>query len=284
MIQADKTQINCKPFLRWAGGKSRTVKHLVQFLPRKSFKRYWEPFLGAGALYLAISPEHAHLADKNAELISCFQAIRDNVALVFEELQNHLSKTSERHYYRVRDQYNNCVDYSIEQAARFLYLNRAGFNGIYRVNQEGKYNVPYGHKEPPPAPSLEDLKLASCTLQNASLSSASYEVTLDPSNMDSGDFVYLDPPYPPLNDTAYFAHYTASRFSWSDHKKLASIANEIKNNGGLVMISNSDLKHVRSLYEGWSLHALPVTRWLAANGTREEVSELVITNYPVKAE
>lgn len=272
--------IVCKPFLRWAGGKSRIVRHLIEFLPEEPFEEYWEPFLGAGALFFALAPQRAHLSDSNSELISCFAAVRDRPDLVFRYLREHLSKTSEEYYYKIRELYNKSGP-SITQAARFIYLNRTGFNGIYRVNQKGEYNVPYGHKEPPPAPSRDDLRLASRLLGNASLSDCSFDVALSDGAPRPGDFVYLDPPYPPLNETSNFAHYTASRFSWEDQENVARLANELRSQGCFVMISNSDVKRIHELYPGWHIHTLPVTRWIAANGSRHEVAELVITSYPV---
>jgi DNA adenine methylase len=269
-----------RPFLRWAGGKSRIVRHLIEFLPEEPFREYWEPFLGAGALFFALAPRRAHLSDSNSEMISCFRAVRDRPDLVFRYLREHLPKTSKEYYYQIRQLYNTSGP-SIAQAARFLYLNRAGFNGIYRVNRKGEYNVPYGHKEPPPAPSREDLQLASRLLRNASLSNCPYEIALTHDGPRPGDFVYLDPPYPPLNETSNFTHYTTSRFSWKDQENVAQLANEIRNRNCFVMVSNSDIERVRGLYSGWHIHTLPVTRWIAANGSRYAVAELVATNYPV---
>lgn len=269
-----------KPFLRWAGGKSRIVRHLIKLLPREAFRDYWEPFAGAGALFFALAPVRAHLSDHNAKLVSCFRAVRDRPHLVSRHLEEHLSKTSEEYYYRIRNLYNKSES-SVAQAACFIYLNRAGFNGIYRVNKKGEYNVPYGHKDPPPAPSRDDLLQASRLLQNSSLSSCSYEMTLSDRALKQGDLIYLDPPYPPLNETSYFAHYTASRFSWEDHEAVARVANEVRAKGCFVMISNSDVERIRDFYSGWHIHTLPVTRWIAANGARYKVAELIITSYAV---
>jgi len=269
-----------KPFLRWAGGKSRIVKHLIQFLPNEPFSEYWEPFLGAGALFFALSPERSHLSDVNRDLISCFSAIKHNTDLVYRYLREHLAKNSEDYYYQIRGQYNTCGQ-SIAQAARFVYLNRAGFNGIYRVNRRGEYNVPYGHKEPPPAPSRNDLMQASELLQRATLSDCSYEVAISENALGSRDLVYLDPPYPPLNSTSNFNHFTPSRFPWREQRRVAEIARVAKDKGCFVMISNSDVGQIRELYTDWHIHTLPVKRSVAANGSRHYAAELVITSYPV---
>ena len=280
----ESRRAHTKPFLRWAGGKSRIVDHLLRFLPQGLLGDYWEPFLGSGALFFALAPQRAHLSDANSDLIASYTQVREKPNLVFRYLGEHLSKTSEEYYYKVREAYNRCRlsrhRASAAQAARFIYLNRTSFNGIFRVNQKGEYNVPYGRKEPPPAPSREDLQVASNLLRNASLSDKPYEVALAVSAAKPGDLVYLDPPYPPLNDTANFTHYTASRFSWEDQKRVCALATALRSNGCFVMISNTDTESIRELYSRWSMHSLPVTRWVAANGSRRNVTDLVITSYP----
>jgi DNA adenine methylase len=281
--RTEREQVESKPFLRWAGGKSRIVKHLQNYLPREKFRDYWEPFLGSAALFFALGPETAHLSDSNSDLIACYKQVRDKPDLVYRYLREHLSKTSEEYYYEVRRAYNTSRP-SAAQAARFIYLNRTSFNGIYRVNQKGEYNVPYGHKEPPPAPSKGDLRIASELLKNASLSAKSYDVALADNAPKAGDLVYLDPPYPPISKTSRFTHYTTSRFSLQDHKAIAVIANQLRSHGCFVMISNTDIPPIRELYPGWNMHRLPVVRWIAANGSRRKVADLVITGYSVKSE
>jgi len=266
-----------KPFLRWAGGKSKIVHHLLRYVPAE-FDRYWEPFLGAGALFFALAPTEAFLSDLNRDLIECYRQVRKNPKLVNHYLKEHLSGTSEHYYYEVRNQYNRSGP-SAANAARFIYLNKTSFNGIFRVNLRGEYNVPYGHKNPPALPSLAQLKAASAFLEKAILYAESYDVALKKNPPRVGDFVYLDPPYPKLSETSYFTHYTASRFSWQDQERLAEVAESLNQRGCLIMVSNADLESVRGLYTGWHHHPLPVVRWISANGKRYEARELVITNY-----
>ena len=270
-----------KPFLRWAGGKSRIVRHLLDHLPPAEFGDYWEPFLGAGALFFALAPRTAYLSDSNSDLMACYEQVRDKSDLVYKYLRHYVSKTCEEYYYRMRDLYNRSKPRrSATQAARFIYLNRTSFNGIYRVNLKGEYNVPYGFKEPPPMPTLDDLRVASDLLRNATLSDKSFDEALSGNAPDTGDFLYLDPPYPPLNTTtATFAHYTKARFSWGDQERVAEIANRLAQRGCYVMVSNLDTEAVRKLYSGWSIIALPVVRFISANGQRDEAGELVITSY-----
>jgi DNA adenine methylase len=270
-----------KPFLRWAGGKSKVVQHLVQYVP-SHYGAYWEPFLGAGALFFRLAPEAAYLSDLNEDLIECFRHVRANPDLIHRYLREHARRTSEDYYYLVRDKYNSGRT-SFSQAARFIYLNKTNFNGIFRVNLGGEYNVPYGHKDPPALPSLDDLRTASDILSSAKLETGSFEGVLLATSPQEGDLVYLDPPYPPLNETAYFRHYTRHRFSLDDHKRVAQVAELLRGKGVFVMVSNADIAEIRSLYRDWYRHKLPVVRWVAANGNRTKVSELVITSYDASA-
>lgn len=287
-ISRESGRVPAKPLLRWAGGKSRIVKYLLSYLPEEDFGDYWEPFFGSGALFFALAPDRAYLSDSNSDLIACYEQVRNRPDVVFRHLRAHVSRTSEEYYYRVREAYNRSRlskrKSSAAQAARFIYLNRTSFNGIFRVNRKGEYNVPYGHKEPPPAPSCEDLRAASDLLRKASLFDRSYEVVLAGNAANPGDLIYLDPPYPPLNETASFTHYTASRFSWEDQERVAALANELKSHGCFVMISNTDIEAIRELYSGWNLCSLPVTRWIAANGSRHKVADLVISSYATRQE
>ncbi len=161
--------------------------------------------------FLSVQPSVSYLSDANEPLILTFLAVRDSWQLVARYLRDHASLHCKRHYYRVRREYNECSRFSCMQAARFIYLNKACFNGIFRVNMKGKFNVPYGWKKSPALPSSKILHAASEVLTKSNLCSADYQGAL--AGADKGDFVYLDPPYPPLNGTAYFTQYTRNRFS-----------------------------------------------------------------------
>lgn len=278
-LSYNRSQVPAKPFLRWAGGKSRVVQHLLKYLPIEEPVTYWEPFLGAAALYFSLAPVDAHLSDSNPDLVACYMKVRDNPVLLYHYLRIHMRRTSEEYYYLIRAIYNKSKP-STAQAARFIYLNKTSFNGIFRVNTAGIYNVPYGHKEPPALPSLYQLRAVSKLLKTASLETQPYDEVLQNPTIAPGSLIYLDPPYPALTATSAFAHYTAARFSWADQERLSLLANQLSNRGCYVMLSNLDISRVRELYRHWFIHALPVTRWLAANGTRHSVNELVITNYP----
>lgn len=266
-----------KPFLRWAGSKRKLVPELRTFLPEDLINRgYREPFLGAGSLFFAVGPSDAVLSDANHHLIACYRHVRDNPSLVNTYLRRHAGMTSKDYYYKVRSQYNRLGN-SAAQAARFIYLNKTCFNGIFRVNKKDDFNVPYGFKEPPSLPSLDQLFIASRKLRNTQLDVASFEVALESSS--STDFIYLDPPYPPLNGTSFFTHYTPERFGFQQHAALARIVRDLDKIGAEIMITNADTPWIRGLYGGFRFNTLSVRRWISCKKIKHCVSELVITNY-----
>ena len=271
-----------KAFLRWVGAKRRLVGRLMPYLPsHMNGARYHEPFAGAANLYFALSPQTASISDLNKHLIECYRQIRDNYRAVASNLSRHKRKNSEKYYYRIRDLYNRSRG-GPAQAARFIYLNQTCFNGVFRVNTDGAYNVPYGDKPNPIFPTAADLKRISVKLKSAKLTVADYAAAL--SRVAKNDFVYLDPPYPPLNGTsAYFTHYTADRFSTENQQRLAQAVKRIDKRGALFLMTNADLPAIRKLYEPFHIAKLRVTRYVSCKGTRHRVGELVITNYPTKS-
>lgn len=265
-------------FLKWAGGKRRMTNRLLPFAPPDAAERvYHEPFLGAASMFLAIRPKRAYLADLNEDLISTFRFVRDQPALVARYLRHHARNNSEQYYYSVRNQFNSATTYSCMQASRFLYLNRTCYNGVFRVNLEGDFNVPYGRRRTTLFPTRQHLAIVSAAFRYARLEVASYDRSLQ--RPQPGDFVYLDPPYPPLNGTSFFRHYTPERFSDAQQEDLAEHCLQISRSGCLLMMSNADTPFIRDLYAAFHLHALPVTRWISSKNEKHAVSELVITNY-----
>ena len=210
-------------------------------------------------------------------LINCYKCIRNNPKLINKYLREHLRYNSEKYYYQIRTVFNETQNISTAQAARFIYLNKACFNGIYRVNQKGEFNVPYGHKEPPAIPSRNTLLAVSAAFEQVELINGSYE---DIRGMvQDGDFVYLDPPYPPLNGTSYFTHYTPERFNHDDHTRLADVFLELSNRGCLVMMSNADTPRIRELFRDFNFSTLNVIRYISCKSIKHQVQEIVVTNY-----
>lgn len=265
------------PFIRWAGGKQKIINKLLSFLPADIQKRnYKEPFLGAGSLFFAIQPENALLSDANEHLINCYRYIKNDYDLVHQYIVSHLHNTSKEYYYKIRKLYNNSKP-SAAQSARFIYLNKSCFNGIFRVNKKNEFNVPYGWKEPPSLPSKSLLKMASKALKKAELLPLSFESIL--LRITDNDFVYIDPPYPPLNGTSYFTHYTKERFGKEDQLQLAEFVNHVNRTGAKFMMSNADTELIKVLYGHYNLFDISVTRWITCKSKKHKVSELVITNY-----
>jgi len=269
-----------EPLLRWAGGKRFLVNRLKKFVPSDLNDRvYREPFLGSGSLYFALQPKTAILSDANEHLINCYRFVRDRPELIADYLLQHGKLNCEEYYYLIREVYNRSK-FSAAQTARFIYLNRTCFNGIFRVNLKGKFNVPYGWKEPPILPNRTWLRNASDALKNTTLKAASFEDSLEKAS--SGDFIYLDPPYPPLNGTSYFTHYTKDRFAEEDQKRLAELVNDLNTRGCLVMMSNADTPLIRDLFNQYHSFSLPVTRYISCKSKKHRVDELVITNYKIE--
>lgn len=265
------------PFLRWIGGKRQIISSLVRFAPKNlPIRVYREPFLGAGSLFFALQPRYAVLSDLNEPLINCYEHLRNNWRLVNSYLKHHAQRSSERYYYQTRTIYNVSGD-SAAQAARFIYLNKACFNGIYRVNRTNEFNVPYGWKSAPAIPKPNVLQKVSEALRKAKLLCAPYDRAL--SSAQQGDFIYLDPPYPPLNGTAYFTHYTQDRFKHGDQSLLAELVRLLDRRGCLVMMSNADVPAIRQLYRGFRMISLDSRRYVTCKAERHLVKELIITNY-----
>jgi DNA adenine methylase len=267
-----------RPFIRWAGGKQNLVRNLLENTPDDDkVNKYWEPFLGAGSLFLANGFRKAELSDINEHLINAYQQIKNNPKAVHNRLLFHKRNFNKKYYYRLRDLYNeHLTENTIEQASRFIFLVHTSYNGIYRVNQQGEYNVPIGKMEPS-LPSLEHLRNVSKKLKNIMIKPRPYQDILP--LVSEGDFIYLDPPYPPLDWDTQLQQFTSSKFTKQHQKQLAVFANQLSDNGCLVMISNSDIPLIRRLYKDWNIITLETTRWVSCKSMRKKVNELLIMNY-----
>ena len=266
-----------EPILRWVGGKRQLLPYLLDRLPAGiESLRYFEPFLGAGSLFFSLVPAKAFLSDANRHLVHTYEHIKRQPDLVYSYLRTHSNSSCEEYYYRIRDSYNHSV-FSTAQASRFIYLNKTCFNGIFRVNQKGAFNVPYGRKEPPALPTLAQLRNASKALSMATLGACQYRDAIK--DCSKGDFVYLDPPYPPINGTAYFTHYTSDRFGMSDQEELGALVHELSARKVLFMMTNADTPLIRKLYGHYHITEVPVIRYVTCKSKKYSARELIITNY-----
>jgi len=263
-----------RPFVKWAGGKSQILGHLLGCVPPR-FGRYYEPFVGGGALFFALLPEDAVISDSNEELINAYLVIRDHVEELIESLKKH--RNEEDYYYAVREQDPDKLS-PVERASRFIYLNKTCYNGLWRVNSRGKFNVPFGRYKNPRICDEENLRAVSRALQGVSILCCDFEEAV--ANAGPGDFVYFDPPYYPLSETARFTQYTREDFGPEEHARLARVFKELDKRGCFVLLSNSDTEFVRSLYAGYNIRPVQANRCINCKGDRRKgVTELLISNY-----
>jgi DNA adenine methylase len=263
------------PFLKWAGGKTQLLSQLEPFLPPR-YRLYIEPFLGGGAVALALEPARALLADSNEDLVTCYRVIRDHLDALLADLARH--RHDETYYYALRARPPGELS-PVQRASRFIYLNKTGYNGLYRVNARGQFNVPFGrYKSPPRLVQPENLRGVQALLQRSELCVALYQETMD--RAQPGDWVYLDPPYHPLSATARFTAYTAGAFGAADQEDLARWFRELDRRGCLLMLSNSSTPLVRTLYHDFRVEEVQAIRSINSDPqARGAVTELVILNY-----
>jgi DNA adenine methylase len=268
------------PIVKWAGGKSRLLSQLVPLLPPGvELMRHVEPFVGGAAMFFALSPARALLCDINPALVNVYQAVRDHVESVIAELERLSRAHDARAYYRVRERYNRARKVEpIERAAMFIYLNKTCFNGLHRVNQKGEFNVPMGRYKDPRILHAEALRAASRRLQDATVRCAGFETLLTYAR--PGDFVYFDPPYEPVSDTASFTSYAQDGFGREDQLRLRDVYAALDRRGCKLMLSNSDVPFIRDLYRDFQLDTVSAARAINCNAKkRGPVQELVVRNY-----
>jgi DNA adenine methylase len=278
------TATEAQPFLKWAGGKSQLLEQFEPFFPA-SIRSYSEPFLGGGAVFFHLMARFAKmraaLRDNNAELINCYQVVRDDLKELMRRLDEHLQDfraQGEPYYYQVRKQHK--PGGTVERAARMIFLNKTCYNGLWRVNGKGQFNVPIGSYRPEKV-SLYDranLLAASRALQEVDLAVQDFRQTL--AAAQAGDFMYVDPPYYPLSRTANFTSYTQEDFGHAEQKQLAELFASAASRGVHLMLSNSDTPATRQLYAKFDLHTVQARRAVNCDGAkRGRISELVVRTF-----
>ncbi|MCH8841906.1 MAG: Dam family site-specific DNA-(adenine-N6)-methyltransferase [SAR324 cluster bacterium] len=234
------------PFLKWAGGKRWLIANHSKFFPaQKNYDRYIEPFLGSGAVFFHLAPSSSIISDTNSELLRTYHIIRKYPIPLFERLLAHQHSHCLEHYYTTR---RNVPSDPLELAARFIYLNRTCWNGLYRVNHKGEFNVPKGSKSTVIFPN-DDFGLLSAVLHTAFIVASDFEKIIDHSK--SGDFIYVDPPYTVAHDRNGFLKYNERIFSWNDQIRLRDSLFRAKNRGANVLLSNANHESIRNLYLGF---------------------------------
>lgn len=269
-----------KPVVKWAGGKSKIINQLARYIPN-IFNNYHEPFVGGGALFFYLFPElrkrnaKAYIADSVEELINLYEVIRDNVEELINISKKHVYDKD--YYYKIRAlKPSEMTD--LERASRTLYLNKTCFNGLYRVNSKGQFNVSFGDYTDPIIVNEVSLRCASEAFKYANIYNGDFELVLN--NVRAGDFVYLDPPYVPLSATSDFTKYTSGSFTINDHMRLKRAFDLLKEKGCYVMLSNSDTDFVKELYSGCNIKRVSALRAINSKTTkRGAITELVILSY-----
>ena len=265
-----------KPFLKWVGGKRQLLPELRRYMPSQ-FKRYFEPFMGGAALFFATRPCDAHLSDVNDELVNGYLCVRDKPEAVIAALRLH--HYDKDYYYHIRNLDRDKTAYGkladVERAARLLFLNRAGFNGMYRVNSKGEFNVPFGRYTNPNIVNEIGIMAASRALQNVSITCQSYRHV--EKTAQKGDFVYFDPPYMPLSKTAHFTRYAQDDFGYEDQQQLAQTCKILHERGVYVVASNAYHEAILDLYSGFEIIEIKARRSINSKADgRKAISEALI--------
>ena len=281
MLVEDKIAV--KPFLKWVGGKSQLLTDLAPLIPH-SFDNYFEPFLGGGALFFHLQPNKGTLNDVNKKLITTYSVIKENIDDLISELRvlesEYLGLSDglrKDFYYDQRQQFNNSKD-DMDTSSKLIFLNKTCFNGMYRENSKGKFNVPQGRYKNPKILNEDNLRSVSKLLKNTRLMSGSFEKAV--ANAGKNDFVYFDPPYQPISKTSSFTSYSKNDFNEDDQKKLRDCFVDLTNRGCKVMLSNSNADLIRDLYSNFKIIEVNAKRSINSKAAkRGEVKELVRINY-----
>ena len=299
----EKDRIECKPFIKWVGGKGQLLSEINKLYPvelGKNINKYAEIFVGGGAVLFDILSKYkldeVYISDKNLELINTYKSIRDDVGILIkllkemEEQYTSLNNENRKlYYYEKRREYNNLKinieENNIEKAVLFIFLNKTCFNGLYRVNKKGEFNVPMGAYKKPKICDKENLKNVSMALKKVKIVYADYRESEE--FIDNKTFVYIDPPYRPLNITSSFTSYTENDFSDEEQIELAEYIDILNKKGAKIVISNSDPKNNNiddnffdELYKNYNINRVKATRMLNSNASlRGVINELLITSY-----
>jgi DNA adenine methylase len=269
---------SCDPVLKWAGGKRQLLPKILERLPAR-IPTYFEPFVGGGAVFFALAHEKrfekAVLADQNPDLIDVYLALKSDVEAVIDKLRFHRKKHSEEYYYQVRAMRRPAS--LVGRASRMIYLNKTGFNGLYRVNQSGEFNVPFGRYEKPRILDEERLRAAALALEHVDVQLGDFETVCKQAK--KGDAVYLDPPYLPVSATAHFAQYHAVRFALEEHERLARVFSELGKRGVHALLSNSDTPDTRRLFKSHHVENVKARRSINSNTSRRgPIGEILVSS------
>jgi DNA adenine methylase len=277
IVSSDKL-LRPKPFLKWAGGKTQLLPHLLKRIPKK-YDKYFEPFIGGGALFFQLTPSKSYISDINPELINAYQVIKSDVESLIEDLKKHIYNKD--YYYELRNvdrttEFKNWS--SVKKASRLIVLNKSCFNGLYRVNSKGHFNVPFGNHKNPKLVDVFNLRECSKALKETKIVLGSFDSIEQ--DLQKGDFVYFDPPYVPLNATSSFTSYSKEGFDNKMQENLRDFCVSLDRKGIKFMVSNSSASLILDLYQNFHISFVDATRAINSKGNkRGKIKEVIITNY-----
>ena len=269
------------PIVKWVGGKRQLLDEIKPLLPKR-ITNYCEPFMGGGAVLFSIQPKKAMVNDLNGDLITLYEVVRDDVETLIELLKKH--ENTEEHFYSIRDWDRDKEAYKnmskVEKASRILYLNKTCYNGLFRVNSSGEFNAPFGHYKNPNIVNEPVLRAVSKYFNESEIEfyNEDFEETLK--KVKKGGFVYLDPPYDPVSDTANFTGYNKGGFDRNEQVRLKNCCDDLNKRGVKFMLSNSATDFIKELYKDYNIHIVKAKRAINSDATkRGEIEEVLITNY-----
>lgn len=270
------------PVLKWAGGKTQLLEQIADNMPPQ-YNHYYEPFIGGAAVLFGIFPPHAFVNDVNEQLVNLYTQLKNAVDSVIDKVNKMDAQPCDKElYYAIREQYNRKIAeraFDDECAALMIWLNKHCFNGLYRVNNQGFFNVPYNNKTNGRSIDEDNIRAISEYLRQADIAITCLDFEKACRDVKEGDFVYFDSPYVPESITASFTDYTKAGFALADHKRLAALFRRLDGLGAKVMLSNNDVPLVRQLYEGFHIRSLDVKRMINRNADKRTGKEVLITNY-----
>lgn len=272
-LELNSQELRARPILKWAGGKSGLIKQLLPLFPNQ-FTRYFEPFFGGGAVFFALNSKGASfLNDANPELIELYEVVREAPRLLARALDSLSEQYSEDFYYSLREKK---PELKVDRAARTVFLNKTGFNGLYRQNSKGDFNVPFGKRvRCPVLYELDNLHRVAAVLRNAVLSTQDFEAVID--QAVAGDFVYCDPPYEPLSRTSSFNAYQRGGFSQEDQRRLKAACLRARSRGVSIVLSNSSADFIKELYSDCDIRSISARRAINSKGSsRGEIQEVAV--------
>lgn len=269
------------PFVKWVGGKRQLLKEIEIHIPDQ-FTKYYEPFVGGGAVLFHFQPKKATINDNNEELVNLYKVIKDSPEKLIQDLKNH--KNEETYFYEIRAIDREKEKYStlnkIQRASRIIYLNKTCYNGLFRVNSSGEFNSPFGRYKNPNIMNSITIQAVSNYLNNNNITILNEDYEKSLSKIRKGAFVYIDPPYDPISDSSSFTGYTKNGFDKTEQERLKNVCDKLNSKGVKFLLSNSSTEFIKELYKEYNIYFIKAKRSINSKGNgRGEINEVLVKNY-----